>query len=68
MVTIFGALVFVLVVFEVASVLLPEKLEDGRRDHRHELAAPEKHLLANMGVDKTGYNIFSLNTTHVIQY
>ena len=68
MVTIFGALIFVLVVFEVASVLLPEKPEDGRRDHRHELATAEKHLPANMGVDKTGYSFFSLNTTHLIQY
>jgi hypothetical protein len=67
MVTIFGALIFSLVVFKFASVLLPEKLEDGRRDHRHELATAEKHLFANMGVDKTGYTFF-LNTTHLIRY
>ena len=53
MMTIFSTLIFILVIFEVASVLLPEKVEDGRGDHKHELATAEKHSFANMGVDKT---------------
>ena len=56
MMTIFGALIFVLIIFEVAPVLPPENLENGRTDHRLELATAEKHSFANTGVDKTGYN------------
>ena len=57
--TIFGALIFILVVFEVASVLLPERLKNGIRDYRQELATAEMHSFANMAAEKTGYNFFS---------
>ena len=56
MMTIFGALIFVFIKFEVAPVLPPEKLENGRRDHKLEPATAEKNSFANTGVDKTGYN------------
>ena len=58
MMTMFGTLIFFLVLFEVASVLLPKKLEDGKIDHILELATAEKHSFANMGVDNTWYNFF----------
>ena len=58
MMTIFGTLIFALVIFEISSVLLPENLEDGRADHKLELATTEKHSFANMGVDEKGYNLF----------
>ena len=54
--TIFGTLIFFLVLFEVASVLLPKKLEDGKIDYIPEFDTAEKHSFA--GVDKTWYNFF----------
>ena len=63
MMTIFGALTFVLVIYDVASVTLPEKIEDGGRDHRHELTTAEKHSFSNIRVDKTWYNYFSEDNT-----
>ena len=56
--TIFGTLIFALVIFEVSSVLLPENLEDERADHKLKPATTEKHSFANTGVDEKGYNLF----------
>jgi hypothetical protein len=54
MMTIFGALIFFLIVLEVISILQSDKLEDGRSDHRQELAESEKHSFANIVAVQTG--------------